>query len=127
MPIRAFITQNQAQLERTLSLLEGALANGSVNELRVAGIMSTTGDVTQEEIQTRYNQVRWELYFRITIPAVKADPAYNPLLPISCQTGLSDPAKSLFLKYTNPYCEAIRRVETVQTGHYLPTGQSIFP
>ena len=105
MPIRAFVSQTFDQLNATLALLEKALQSGSLEELRVAGIMTRTGPLKQTDVQLRYNQCRYELFLR-----VNADP------------DMSANAK-LVAQYTNPYCEKIMHVEVQRSKSAWPFAQ----
>lgn len=97
MPIRAFVSQNIDQLKATLALLEKAMQSGSLEELRVAGITTRTGKMEQQDVELRYNQVRYELYLRV----IALEDSDDNKAALVTQFG------------TNPYKERIMRVETV--------------
>jgi hypothetical protein len=105
MPERAFVSQNITQLKATLGLLEKAMQGGSLEELRVSGIVTRNGVVSQRDLETRYKQCRYELYLQAqALPDVD---------------GADNPDKTL---YTNPYIERVMRVESRYCG-----GNSFFP
>lgn len=107
MPIRAFVSQDITQLQKTLTLLEQALLNGSTNELRVSGILVTTGDVTQKDMELRYKQCRYELYLRAQ---ALADTDQNKVAYVA--------------QFTNPYREIVMKVHSRSSvgvfGYPLP-------
>lgn len=110
MPIRAFVSQNIQQLQATLGLLEMALQSGSIEELRVAGIMTRTGPLKPGEVQLRYNQCRYELFLRVQ----------------SLADDSAGDEKNCILKqqFTNPYCEKIMHVDTQRSSPLWPEGQT---
>lgn len=95
MPIRAFVSQDLNQLKATLALLDKALMSGSLEELRVAGIMTRTGGMKMTEVQLRYQQCRYELYLRV-----------------KCMDPKDDNTASLQAQYTNPYIEKAMKVHS---------------
>lgn len=96
MPERAFVTQNLAQLTATIALLDQARQGGSLEELRVAGVLTRRGPMSQTEIDLRYKQARYEAYLRVK------------------DLDATDPSNAAQIAlWTNPYKEKIMRVESV--------------
>lgn len=87
MPIRAFVSQDIEQLKVTLAALERAQATGSLDELRVSGILTKVLPLKPNELQLRYNQCRYELHLRAKC---ERDPVQR---------------QSLLELYPNPYTE----------------------
>lgn len=97
MPERAFVTQNLAQLTATITLLDQARQGGSLEELRVAGVLTRRGPMSQTEIDLRYKQARYEAYLRVK------------------DLDATDPSNAAQIaQWTNPYKEKVMRVESVR-------------
>lgn len=95
MPIRAFTTQDLVQLKKTAAAIEKAMASGSLEELRVSGILTRMGAIGQRDLELRYNQCRYELYLRAkSLDDTDANKA------------------ALVAQFTNPHVEKIMRVES---------------
>lgn len=103
MPERLFVEQDVAALIKTRAALSKALTSGSLEELRISGVMTRTGSISQQELSTRYKQARYELW-----------------LAGQGKGGRTLSADALALEPTNPYLERVTRVETVQQSAPWP-------
>lgn len=63
MPIRAFVYEElETLIKNIVPALDKALRTGSLQELRIAGVVTRTAAISQRDLETRYYQARHEVY-----------------------------------------------------------------
>jgi hypothetical protein len=95
MPIRSFVYQDVPSLKKTAQTLERALQTGSVTDLQISGIRTSTNPLTPDRVALLYRQARYELY------------AHGQGLH-----GFTADTEAAAIEPSNPWLETVMRVES---------------